>query len=152
MNEQRRRQVYSGLALIALGLALWTVQRFEGLENSAVFFLVGGVFLAGYFYRREFGLLIPGAIICGIGMGMLEAVPMLVGIGCGFVGITLVAMIYERRFEGWPLIPGSILILVGLRELEILEYVFENWPLILVVIGVLILFGAIGRRKPSVDG
>jgi len=152
MNEQRRRQVYSGLALIALGLALWTVQRFEGLEESAIFFFVGGVFLAGYFYRREFGLLIPGALICGIGVGMLEAVPMLVGIGCGFAGFTLVAMIYERRFEGWPLIPGSILILVGLRELEILEYVFQNWPLILVVIGVLILFGAIGRRKPSVDG
>ena len=139
------------MALIALGLALWTVQRFEGLERSAIFFLVGGAFLAVYFYRREFGLLIPGGIICGIGVGMLEAVPMLVGIGCGFVGITLVATIYERRFEGWPLIPGTILILVGLRELEILEYAFENWPLILVVIGVLILFGAIGRRRPPVD-
>ena len=151
MNEQRRRQVYSGLALIALGLALWTVQRFDGLERSAIFFLVGGIFLAGYLYRREFGLLIPAGIICGVGVGMLGSVPMLVGIGVGFVGITVVSLVYERRFEGWPLIPGAILILVGMREVELLEYVFDNWPLILVIIGVLILFGAIGRKTPPAD-
>jgi hypothetical protein len=151
MNEQRRRQVYSGLALIALGLALWAVQRVEGLGRSAIFFLVGGAFMAAYFYRREFGLLVPAGLICGIGAGMLDSVPMLVGIGGGFVAITAVSLAYERRFEGWPLIPGAILILVGLREMQVLEYFFDNWPLLLVIAGVLVLFGALGRR-PSTSG
>jgi hypothetical protein len=151
MGEQRRRQVYSGLALIALGLALYAVQRVEGLGRSAIFFLVGGAFLAAYFYRREFGLLIPAGLFGGIGVGMLEPVPMLVGIGGGFVAITIIALSYERRFEGWPLIPGAILILVGLREMEILAYLVDHWPLLLVIAGVVILLGALGRRVPRSD-
>jgi hypothetical protein len=151
MGEQRRRQVYSGLALIALGLALYAVQRVEGLGKSAIFFLVGGAFLAAYLYRRELGLLIPAGLIGGIGAGMLEPVPMLVGIGGGFVAITIIALGYERRFEGWPLIPGAILILVGLREMEIVTYLVDHWPLLLVIAGVVILLGALGRRAPRTD-
>jgi hypothetical protein len=151
MGEQRRRQVYSGLALIALGLALYAVQRVEGLGRSAIFFLVGGAFLAAYLYRRDFGLLIPAGLIGGIGAGMLEPVPMLVGIGGGFVAITIIALFYERRFEGWPLIPGAILILVGLREMEIVAYLVDHWPLLLVIVGVVILLGALGRRPPRSD-
>ena len=82
---------------------------------------------------------------------MLESVPMLVGLGGGFVALTVIALLYERRFEGWPLIPGAVLIVVGLRETRILEYFIDHWPLLLVVIGVLVLFGAVGRRSPRTD-
>jgi hypothetical protein len=151
MGERRRRQVYSGLALIALGLALYAVQRVEGLGRSAVFFLVGGAFLAAYLYRREFGLLIPAGLIGGIGAGMLEPVPMLVGVGGGFLAITIIALLYERRFEGWPLIPGAILIVVGLREMKILTYFVDHWPLLLVIAGIVILLGGLGRPAPRSD-
>jgi hypothetical protein len=151
MGEPRRRHIYSGLALIVLGLTLYAVQGMEGLGRSALFFLVGGAFLAAYFYRKDFDLLIPAGLICGIGAGMLDSVPMLAGIGGGFVAITIVALIYERRFEGWLLIPGAVLLLVGLREMQILEYFIKHWPLLVVVAGVLILLGAFGRRAPRAD-
>ena len=83
MAESRRRHVYTGLALIVVGLTLYAVQGMEGLGRSALFFLVGGVFLAAYFYRRDFHLLIPAGLICGIGAGMLDSVPLLAGIGGG---------------------------------------------------------------------
>ena len=124
--EQRRRQIRTGIALILVGAGLYVVQRFEGLERTAIFFLLSGAFLAAYFYRREFGLLIPAGLIGGLGVGMFEAVPLLAGIGGGFVAVTLIALIYERRFEGWPLIPGTILILVGLRETEILQLIVSG--------------------------
>jgi len=145
--EQRRRQIQTGIALILVGLGLYVVQQFEGLGRTAIFFLLSGAFLAAYFYRREFGLLIPAGLIGGLGVGMFEAVPLLAGIGGGFVAVTLIALIYERRFEGWPLIPGTILILVGLRETEVLQYFVDNWPLLLVVAGVLVLLRSIGRGK-----
>jgi hypothetical protein len=146
--EQKRRQVLSGVALIAVGLALYVAQQVESLGASAAFFVVGGAFLAAYLYRRDFGLLVPGALVSGLGVGMLESVPMLIGIGSGFVALTVLALICERRFEGWPLIPGVILILIGLRESRILDYLLDHWPLLVVAAGVLIVLGALGRRAP----
>ena len=65
--------------------------------------------------------------------------------------VTLIALIYERRFEGWPLIPGTILILVGLRETDILRYFVDHWPLLLVVAGVLLLLRSIARGSSHTD-
>ena len=154
MNQQKRQQIYFGTALIVLGIALYFLRSFEGLGRSAIFFLVGGAFLAGYFYRREFGLLIPACLICGIGVGMLGENAFfegyhatLIGLGIGFVAITLIALIYQRRFHAWPLIPGVVLILVGIPDTSrLLHYALTNWPLLLIALGVLILVRAISGR------
>jgi hypothetical protein len=149
VNQQRKGQVFAGLAIIGLGLGLWALQSFENLGAASVYFMVSAVFFAFYFYKREEGLLIPAGIIGGVGMGNLEAFRMLLGIGCGFLSITLVAMAYQRKFIGWPLIPGSILVLVGMRKLEVFEYLLENWPLMLIGVGVLIVIVALLRRDPK---
>ena len=154
MNQQKRQQIYSGTALIVLGLALYFLRSFEGLGRSAIFFLVGGAFLAAYFYRREFGLLVPACLICGMGVGMLGEDTFfrgyhatLVGLGIGFVAITLIALLYQGRFHAWPLIPGVVLLLLGIPHTDrILHHALTNWPLILVALGVLILVRAISGR------
>lgn len=151
MSPQKRQQLYSGTALIVLGLTLYFLRSFDGLGRSAIFLLVGGAFLAAYFYRREFGLLVPACLTSGLGVGMLGEGAFLdgynsklVGLGLGFVAITLIALLYQRRFHAWPLIPGVVLFLLGVPDA--FDYALTNWPLILVALGVLILVRAIGGR------
>ena len=74
---------------------------------------------------------------------------MLLGMGFGFLAIFLIPLVYERRTHWWPLIPGSVLILISIRQADdIVHYLFtKGWPLILVIIGVMILLGAFGRSR-----
>jgi hypothetical protein len=118
--------------------------------------VIGSLFLGGYLYTRNHGLLIPGCILLGVAVGSfgkknldLNSDFAQVAIGVGFVAIYLVALIYERRSHWWPLIPGTVLILVGFNVgREAFEYLFDRgWPLILVVIGLFILFGALRAKK-----
>ena len=155
MNKQQRGRVAAGLALILLGAALYILERNAGLDAAAVFFLIGGAFLAGYLYRREFGLLIPAGVLLGLGAGtLLEQTrfnygqPTLWGLGLGFVCIYLIGLVYERKGRWWPLIPGGVLILLGLPRVgNVIDFLFANWPLILVLVGVMILIGSFRRRS-----
>jgi hypothetical protein len=159
MAGRRRQRIVAGLTLIVLGLALYALQKFEGIGQATIFFLVGGAFLAAYFARREYGFLIPGCILLGLGAGSIGhdsffffGDSTLLGLGCGFVAIFLIALVYQRRTSWWPLIPGSVLLLVGLPDTErVFEILFDNWPLILVVIGLLILIGAVARPRSHGD-
>ena len=74
------------------------------------------------------------------------------GLGIGFILVHLVALLYQRRSHCWPLIPGTVPILLGLRSRgRVWRFlVSDGWPLILVIIGVLLLLGAVGKkRKPK---
>ncbi len=162
MSTTRRQRVTAGLALIALGLGLYWLHRVEGIGEAAVFFLVGGAFLAAYLYNRAYGFLVPAGIMLGMGAGMVGADslldlgrPQFLGLGFGFVLIFLIALLYERRSHWWPLIPGTLLILLGLPDADrIFSYLYRNWPLILVIAGALILLTALGRsgRTPGDAG
>jgi len=155
MSDSKHRRIASGLVFIVVGLALWALQWAEGVGRAVFFCLVGGAFLAGYLYRRKYGFLIPGCLLLGLGAGQLgrDSVfsfgdPTHLGLGSGFVAIFVIAFLYERRSHWWPLIPGGILILVGLPNTErALQFLYRNWPLILVFIGLMILLGAFGRPK-----
>ena len=121
--------------------------------------IIGSVFIAFYFYTRNFGLLIPGSIMTGLGIGLVLEESMrapgnfvLIGLGGGFVTIFLVALLYERKKQWWALIPGGVLLLLGLPDTQdIVRAVFQNWPLILVIVGVLILLGALVRGRTDAD-
>ncbi len=153
MSERRRRRLTVGSVLIVLGLGFFYLQRFEGLGGAAILLFVGAVFLAAYLFRRAFGFLVPAGILLGLGAGEIlenhwfrEGEPALLGLGVGFLGIYVVARLYEGATHWWPLIPGTILVLTavpGTRSL--LRYLFENWPLLLVVIGVILLLSALRR-------
>ncbi len=123
---------------------------------------MGGAFLAAYLYNRAYGFLVPAGIMLGMGAGMVGADslldlgrPQFLGLGFGFVLIFLIALLYERRSHWWPLIPGTLLILLGLPDADrIFSYLYRNWPLILVIAGALILLTALGRsgRTPGDAG
>jgi len=163
MEDRRRRRLVAGSVLILLGLTLFAVQYVEGIGQSAVFFIIGGVFLGAYLYQREYGLLIPACILMGLGVGSIAQPARFpfgsgaqLGLGIGFVAIFVIALIYERRSHWWPLIPGGILIVTSIPDADrVFDFLLDRgWPLILVIIGLMILLGAFGRsgRRRSGGG
>ncbi len=154
MDKQKSGRVAAGLALILLGAALYILERSAGLDAAAVFFLIGGAFFVAYLYRREFGLLISAGVLLGFGAGtFLEQTrfnfgqPTLWGLGLGFISITVIGLIYERKSRWWPLIPGGILILLGLPRVgNAIDFLLANWPLALVLAGVILLISSFFRR------
>ena len=159
MKSRRKRAVAAGLTLIALGLAFYFFRRFEGAGEGAVFVIIGAAFLAGYLYNKSYGLMVPAGILLGLGVGTIAEEwltefgnPTLLGLGLGFVSIYLVTLVYERTTHWWPLVPGAALLVAGFPDgEEIFGYLFENWPLVLVIVGVIILIGAFTRKGGSPD-
>ena len=117
----RKSPIVTGLLLIAVGLVLYFLQgTTEG--HVTVFLLMGGLFIAAYFSQREYGLLVPGGVLTGLGLGLLAedwslldaTQPVPLGLGLGFLLIFVSDRLYTRAGNGWPLIPGGILVLVGI--------------------------------------
>ncbi len=153
MAKPDRQKFTAGVVLVLFGLGFYLVQRLDAIGNSMIMLIIGAAFLVAYFYQKAYGLLIPAGILLGLGFGTLlqgqywwanDGTQL--GLGVGFLSIYVIAKLYERETHWWPLIPGVILILVGLpKTAKIFRYLFDNWPLILVAIGLLILIGAFRR-------
>ncbi len=153
-------QVAAGVALIALGAALLALERTGGSPDHLFLILVGGVFAAGYFYRKAFGLLVPGGILIGLGSGLayedlysssfVYAESALFGLGVGFLLIYVVSLLYERVNRWWPLIPGAVLVIAGFPEWEWADQILDFWPVAVMAIGLFLLFRAVvARQKES---
>ena len=152
-------QVAAGLALIVLGGALLALERLDGSPDHLFLILVGGIFLAGYFYKRAFGLLIPGGILIGLGAGLayddmysesmfvIDGESAAFGIGVGFLLIYAISLVYERVHRWWPLIPGGFLVIAGLPDFVWVDDVLEFWPLAVMAVGVLLLFRSVVSRQ-----
>jgi len=160
MDPKTKSKVATGLMLIVLGLALYGLQYLDDLGESVTLLLLGGMFIAAYMYTRTYLLLVFGGIVTGLGIGSLgERTVYIVGeftqigLGIGFILIYLIAMLYRGRSHWWPLIPGVVLLLLGFnawRQFRLFMF-SKGWPLILVVIGVLILLGTIGRNRKKTE-
>ena len=152
-------QVAAGLALIALGGVLLFLERLEsGAHGHLLFILIGGVFVAGYLYKRAFGLLIPGALLLGIGGGLafedLHSGPFVdgdnvaLGLGLGFILSYVASLLYERQNRWWPLIPGGFLVIASLPDFVWVDDVLDFWPVAVMAVGVLLLFrGVVSRQR-----
>jgi hypothetical protein len=159
MTTPQSHRVTAGLVLILIGLLLYALDRTQGIGQAAIFLVAGSVFLAGYLYRRNYGLLVPAGILLGIGAGTVGEQrwfdfgnAFLLGLGAGFVSIFLIALLVERQSHWWPLIPGTILILLGLPKSEsVVSYLFSNWPLVLVAAGAVILLTSLARPREPQD-
>ena len=155
MSRRDRKRITTGLTLIVIGTVLYAFDRVQGLSQASVLLVLGIVFLAAYIHRRSYGLLVPAGVLLGLGSGMLfrgplSAIgrPQLLGLGAGFIAIYLIALLRERKSHPWPLIPGTILLIIAFPNgAEVFEYLFSHWSLILVLLGVLILLGAIGKPR-----
>jgi hypothetical protein len=154
MNTNRARLI-PGLILIVLGVAFLLSQYFE--FGPALFLvLLGLVFLIPYGLTRSYGLLIPGCILTGIGLGLVFDRPPLgtviavpIGLGLGFIAIFVIQLIVAQQSHWWSLIPGVLLVGVGIAEgvPQAQLLIEKGWPLILVLIGLLILAGPFWRTR-----
>lgn len=157
MDAQRQARVTAGATLIVVGLVLFFLQNMEGLGDTAVFAVLGAIFLIGYLWRKSYGLLVPAGILLGLAVGSyIEEVTTgganwkLFGLGCGFFFIYGLDLLYRRRRVWWPLVPGSILVLLAFPVTEdLLDLVLEHWPLLLVIIGLVIVVNALARPGGS---
>jgi hypothetical protein len=142
------------LALLLIGggilFLLGQLNPFFGF-GDLVLLLLGGIFLYAYWNTRSghrIGFLIPGAILFGLGVGQVLSNFWFagnwggdfttLGLGLGFCLIWAL----ERRLW-WSLIPGSILVLVGLSSISVFG---SLWPLALIALGVYLLYGH--TRRP----
>lgn len=150
MSDRKSSQVSAGLILIAIGLGLYVIDRVEGIGPEAVMLIIGAAFLIAYFVRKNYGLLVPGCILLGIGIGNVGRGSFLafgessfLGLGFGFIAIYVIARLYEGKTQWWPLIPGGVMLIMAIpRGHELVGYLWGHWQLLLVLIGVLILIGA----------
>jgi hypothetical protein len=159
MDEKRQSSLVAGSILILLGVGFFALRFMEGYGEAMIFFLIGGAFMAGYLFRRSYGLLIPGGILLGLGLGSIgESVFQSfgdisqIGLGVGFVSIYVIHLIYVGKSHWWPLIPGGILIVTGLASAskDFERILSVGWPLMLIFAGLIILagaFGLTGRKK-----
>src|SRR5262245_13947754 len=155
IQRSRRSQVASGMALVVIGLVVLALQYANGPGRAAVLLLAGGSFIATYFYSEIYGLLVPGGILFGLGLGSLgewwgAAVrdPNAVGLGAGVGAIYALERLYRHRAHWWPLIPGVILVGSGLgARFGDVGHILWRWaPAILVALGVALVIRAIRRE------
>lgn len=150
MSDRKSRRLSAGLILIVVGLGLYFVDRVEGIGEEAVLMVIGSAFLIAYFVRKNYGLLIPGCVLLGLGLGSVGRDSFLafgessmLGLGVGFIAIYVIARLNEGKSHWWPLIPGGVMLVMAIPKTQhLFEYVWGHWQLILVLIGVLILVGA----------
>lgn len=157
-----------GLILIfggALALVAQFIPDRWGLDFGLFILLgLGAAFLAAGILTREAGWLIPGGILSGIGAGVaLTASPLaayvpdrlipgdegglfLIAFGGGWFLITALSLVFTRRPQWWPVIPGAILTLIGLSAAfggvfeTVLVAAARFWPVALIVLGAWVLF------------
>jgi hypothetical protein len=163
VERRRGQRVIAGLVLIGLGLFLYTLELYGGLGRTTVIFVAGAAFLGAYLASKTFGFLVPASLLLCVGAGDvierftgLDAASTL-WLGIGFLGVTAFAWMYEGRRAVWPLVPGVLLVLFSVpRAWRVMaDAIQDHWPLLLVVIGIAVLFGAFGgsagrgRAKPA---
>ena len=160
----------AGAVIVAIGAFFLLAQFLPDIGRWIPLF-VGLIFLAAFIPKREYGFLIPGCIVSGVGVGIIltgvvddpwEGSAMLFSIAGGFIAIWVVSMLLRRidptwpsgpsRDAGqalwWPLIPGGILTVIGLVVLA--EEGFESdllrwWPLLIIGAGIIVLLSALRR-------
>ena len=156
-----RDRFLMGAALIAFG-ALSLASQLVKSEQVGLLLMptLAVMFLAWGIATRTPGLMIPGGILGGLGLGIIllsgpfeqleqgsaaAGGVFLLSLALGFGAVTVLSRLFTRYTHWWALIPGSILAALGgailadglaLRALELLGVA---WPLGLVGFGLYVL-------------
>jgi hypothetical protein len=147
---------FAGTLLVVIGVALLLI-NVTGVGGVAVVLLGGLAFLATYLATRSYGFLVPGGILTGFGaalvaqdLGLVTDVA-LIGLGVGFLLIPAVQLMTGAPREGgwwWPLIPGGILVLLGIIEVLQGDAAGLILPAVLIILGLAFLLSA-ALRSPA---
>jgi hypothetical protein len=147
----------AGLVIAGVGLFFLAGQLEPDIGRFVPLF-IGLALLAVFVINREYGFLVPGSLLTGVGVGIIlgaaasgdaESGVMMLAIAGGFLGIWVLGSIYRvPQNHWWPLIPGGILTLIGLVQLSRTEVsgAVTLWPVILIIVGALVLARTITRR------
>lgn len=161
-KSERQSGLVAGIILVVIGIALLLV-NLDLFEPQAFILALGISFLVAYAFWRLLGLLIPGMILTWLGAAILllesnlirlenEGSIILVFLGLAFISIY--AFMGGKR-HWWPLIPGSILLLLGIIILLVTEDIIPLTvaqifnlilPAILILVGVWLIFRQYFRR------
>lgn len=153
-----RKPLFAGIALIGIGALLLIAQFIQAQWLSLLILpTLGAIFLLWGLIARNPGLLVPGGILSGIGLGaylnsgpFVEAAERVQGgvfmlaFAAGWALIVAASLVIGRP-QWWPLIPGSLMALIGAAllggdlGLQLLEWAGKLWPLVLISVGLAIL-------------
>ncbi len=115
------RNNVAALALIVVGVIM-LLGRIAPLqlefEGGMVLLTIASCFLFFSFWKRLYGLMIPGAILAGLSVGVTfadvtEGVSVLWGLALGFLSIFFLGRALFQQSSAWPVIPAVILFAVG---------------------------------------
>jgi hypothetical protein len=117
----RGRNNLPALALIGFGLVLFLGKLLPdrgALTGGMVLLTIASCFLFFAFWKRIYGLLIPGAILGGLSLGvpfadLTNGVSVLWGLALGFLSIMLLGRVLFNQHSNWPVIPAVILFAIG---------------------------------------
>jgi hypothetical protein len=146
-----------GAVLVVVGAVLLAGRFNDVVAAGGPALWIGLGFLTWWAFSGNYGLLVPAGVLTGLGVGLMLAHvefygnPVALGLGVGFLAVYgLDALRRRGRSSWWPLVPGAVLVIVG---------VLQNtsgwdslgglgWPLVLIVAGIIIIGGALARRMP----
>lgn len=110
-----------GIGLIALGI-LMAFGRFMpdagAITAGMILLTIASGFLFFSFWKHLYGLLIPGSILAGLGLGipfaeMTNGASVLWGLALGFAAIFVVGRALFNQRSPWPMFPAIPLFCVG---------------------------------------
>jgi len=158
VKEHRDRAALTlGAVLVVIGAVLLAGRVSDVVAAGGSALWIGLGFLTWWVFSGNYGLLLPAGVLTGLGLGlMLDHVefygnPVALGLGTGFLAIyALDALRRQLRSSWWPLVPGAVLVVVGLlQNTSGWDSLGElGWPLLLIVVGIIIIGGALARRAP----
>lgn len=147
----------AGLVIAGLGL-FFLAGQLEPDIGRFVTLIIGLGLLLVFLFTREYGFLVPGSILTGVGVGIVldasasgqaESGVMMLTVAGGFLGIWVIGSIFRlSQNHWWPLIPGGILTLIGLVQMTRTDIAsaLRFWPVVLIVLGAFVLAKAITLR------
>jgi hypothetical protein len=166
VGRRGRPRGIAGVALIVIGVVA-LIATLSRNEQIGLLFLpaLGLIFIIWGIVVRSPGLLVPGGVLTGLGVGVLLAqdvftsdqqsgAVILISMGAGFLIITPLSLLVARRSQYWALVPGAILVLIGAAilvggvALQLAQDIGTLWPLILIAAGIYVLWRA-GFRRPT---
>ena len=160
INHPRNGQIVAGIILVLFGLAT-LLQRWLDIGNYVVLMLGLGMLVWGSVSHKT-GLIIPGGVLSGIGLGILAMqgpwrFPVaeqngifLLCFALGWFLITLLTAVFTST-QWWALIPGGIMALIGgsiLVTNGAIRWLDLNlvYAVVLIVIGLVLL---VFRGRPK---
>jgi hypothetical protein len=153
-RKERQEGLVVGVVLVLAGAWLLLMQLTN--VGPVLFLLPGLAMLALGIRGRSAGWMIPGGIVSGIGLGAMliegawlpsvagdtdEGAVFLVAFALGWLSITVLSRFFADETQWWPLIPGGILLAIGLMVLfggvwlTVLATVSRWWPVVLIAVG-----------------